>query len=872
MKIFSRMRLAYKVGLALATIVVVVVVITVPVVLKTQSTTTTVTAMTSVITQRTSALTTNSQTFCRQTPCIMYSHYAQTFEINITTSGTYYFHTNGTIDTYGCRYVDTINASDPYTNRLLCDDNGYDNGQFMLVVLLESTSKNFIVVSTKTIGVTGSFTIIGTGPSSIDFIPKDISSTTTITLSKYESILTNNSQQFCRTLPCDDYIYYAQAFEINVTTNGTYYIRFISGINMYGYIYNESVDSTYLYQNLLRSSDFDMVTKQYMVAITLEPTKKYILVATTDSPKAIGSFSIVGSGLGSLNFAPVNISGTSWLRSEYASALTTNSQQFCVHSPCDEYIYYAQAFEINITTNGTYYFRSRSDGNMNIVAYIYNESVDATYPYRNYITFSLLNVGTSQYMMIITLQQMTKYVLVVTTSSPTLTGPFTLIGSGPYFGSFTPVNMTETPWLRSEYSSLLTNNSQQFCRSSPCDEYIFYAQAFEINVTTTGMYYIRSNGTMPTYGYIYNESVDTTYTNRSLLEWNGYNYQNDQFMIIVLLEQMTKYILVVTSYAPQVIGSFTIIGSGPNFHGFTPVNMTESLKFCTYSNMNMKWNQNATTIIGGYGLGNQSNQLAYPVGIFVIDDDDEQSIYIADSNNHRIMKWIFNTTEGQVIAGGNQQGNRTDQLNTPTDMLIDKINDSIIICDQGNRRIVQWSLRNDTIPKIMISNIDCWSLAMDTNRNLYISDYKKNVIKRYNVNDLNETLVIAYQLDEPTFMFIGKNNSVYVTDGGHHRIIRWMENENEGIVVAGAFGNGTSNTRLSYPQGIFVDSLNNIYIVDGNNNRIMQWHQGCQNGQLVIDGNQFNNPKDLTFDRQNNIYIVDTNNHRIQKFHIQHDY
>ena len=31
-----------------------------------------------------------------------------------------------------------------------------------------------------------------------------------------------------------------------------------------------------------------------------------------------------------------------------------------------------------------------------------------------------------------------------------------------------------------------------------------------------------------------------------------------------------------------------------------------------------------------------------------------------------------------------------DQLNRPTDVIVDKKNDSLIICDQGNRRVVRW--------------------------------------------------------------------------------------------------------------------------------------------------------------------------------------
>ncbi|CAF5066469.1 unnamed protein product, partial [Rotaria socialis] len=77
--------------------------------------------------------------------------------------------------------------------------------------------------------------------------------------------------------------------------------------------------------------------------------------------------------------------------------------------------------------------------------------------------------------------------------------------------------------------------------------------------------------------------------------------------------------------------------------------------------------------------------------------------------------------------GGKGQGNGLDQLNHPTDVLIDKETDSLIICDQGNRRVVRWSRRSDTTQgEILINNIWCWGLAMDEQRYVYVSDREKH--------------------------------------------------------------------------------------------------------------------------------------------------
>ncbi len=83
-------------------------------------------------------------------------------------------------------------------------------------------------------------------------------------------------------------------------------------------------------------------------------------------------------------------------------------------------------------------------------------------------------------------------------------------------------------------------------------------------------------------------------------------------------------------------------------------------------------------------------------------------IYIADYGNHRIVEWKSGAKSGQVVAGGNGQGCRFDQLNKPTDVIVDKETNSLIICDRWNRRVVKWSCRNGTKRgETIIENIFC---------------------------------------------------------------------------------------------------------------------------------------------------------------------
>ncbi|CAF5117543.1 unnamed protein product, partial [Rotaria sp. Silwood1] len=68
--------------------------------------------------------------------------------------------------------------------------------------------------------------------------------------------------------------------------------------------------------------------------------------------------------------------------------------------------------------------------------------------------------------------------------------------------------------------------------------------------------------------------------------------------------------------------------------------------------------------------------------------DDSGTIYIADSGNNRVIKWPMNATEGILIGGGNNYGNRTDQLAAPRGVLVDHLG-TVYVADTYNDRIIR---------------------------------------------------------------------------------------------------------------------------------------------------------------------------------------
>ncbi|CAF3368184.1 unnamed protein product, partial [Rotaria sp. Silwood2] len=297
-------------------------------------------------------------------------------------------------------------------------------------------------------------------------------------------------------------------------------------------------------------------------------------------------------------------------------------------------------------------------------------------------------------------------------------------------------------------------------------------------------------------------------------------------------------------------------------------------------NANAKWIQNGVTVAGGNGYGSKMNQLNYPWGLCI---DEDQTVYTADCVNHRILEWKCGAVAGRVVAGGNGGGNRPDQLNYPRDVIIDRERDSLIICDSNNKRIVQWPRQNGTNGETIISNVECLSLTMDDNGFLYIVDYDKHEVRRYQMGE-NQGKVVAGgngqgdrldQLSNPTNVFVDRDHSVYVSDYNNKRVMKWMEGAKHGIVVAGGQDQKNSYTHLSNPLGVVVDQSGTIYVADNRNHRIILLSQGGTHTSVILGGNNegsqsngLSYPIRLSFDRDGILYVGDNGNNRGQKFDI----
>ncbi|CAF3104351.1 unnamed protein product [Rotaria socialis] len=91
----------------------------------------------------------------------------------------------------------------------------------------------------------------------------------------------------------------------------------------------------------------------------------------------------------------------------------------------------------------------------------------------------------------------------------------------------------------------------------------YYYAAIEVRVAMTGYYGITSTSDADTYGSIYTDNFDPAFPDRNLLAKNDDDFGNGQFKLTVFLKSWNRYVLVATTFSPNVTGTFDVNTSGP---------------------------------------------------------------------------------------------------------------------------------------------------------------------------------------------------------------------------------------------------------------------------------------------------------------------
>lgn len=170
--------------------------------------------------------------------------------------------------------------------------------------------------------------------------------------------------------------------------------------------------------------------------------------------------------------------------------------------------------------------------------------------------------------------------------------------------------------------------------------------------------------------------------------------------------------------------------------------------------------------------------------------DNQGFLYISNYKKHEVRRWKMGDQQGILVAGGNGQGNRLDQLNVPTSIFVDN-EESVYVSDYNNNRVMKW---------------------------------KKGAKEGVIVAGLESKGDGLAQLSCPQGLFVDSMGTVYVSDANNQRVMRWSQGAKQGTVIVGGNGPGSKPNQLHSPVGLSFDRQGNLYIADQNNHRIQRFN------------------------------------------------
>lgn len=164
------------------------------------------------------------------------------------------------------------------------------------------------------------------------------------------------------------------------------------------------------------------------------------------------------------------------------------------------------------------------------------------------------------------------------------------------------------------------------------------------------------------------------------------------------------------------------------------------------------WNPIGETYAGNGTAGSALNQLNTPMGIFL---DSNDTLYITDNTNCRVVSYLKNANSGTIVAGSGVCGGALTRLSGNVRYVHVDANGSIYVADYSNSRVVRWT-KGSNVSVIVAGNGTSGST-------------------------LN-------QVNYPYGLWVDSNSNVYVAELNNQRVTKWTPGATAGVVVAGVSG------------------------------------------------------------------------------------
>ncbi|CAF0741571.1 unnamed protein product [Adineta steineri] len=287
-------------------------------------------------------------------------------------------------------------------------------------------------------------------------------------------------------------------------------------------------------------------------------------------------------------------------------------------------------------------------------------------------------------------------------------------------------------------------------------------------------------------------------------------------------------------------------------------------------------------LVGCDGVGSQSNQLNDP---FSFCFDGSGNMFITDSVNHRIQKFLFikdsfalsfNQPNFSSTPNWNSTGitiaNQSIVGKNPLAIFVNT-NNTIYVANKEINAIVIWDDESANPTKIIHGNFEePISLFVTSNGDIYIDDGQKNGrVQKWNA-ERNIFVTVMNVKSSCWGLFVDVNGTLYCSTFLYRQVVKRSLKDyvmTSYCVAAGTGIEGSDSNQLDGPLGIFVDVNFDLYVADCENDRVQLFQSGESNGITVAGRTSLSStieldcPSGIILDAKKYLFIVDQFNHRI---------
>lgn len=278
---------------------------------------------------------------------------------------------------------------------------------------------------------------------------------------------------------------------------------------------------------------------------------------------------------------------------------------------------------------------------------------------------------------------------------------------------------------------------------------------------------------------------------------------------------------------------------------------------------NATWNLSAMTFASQSVIGSA------PYAIFV---NNKNTVYTLNRDNGTLLVWFNQTNLVRKKIAGNASALLT---------IFVSDNDEIFV-DNGDlfNRVDKYTLNSTDNETIVYVCKSCFGLFIDRLNNFYCALANSNQVIRKSLNRTDSSWSVVAgtgswglapdRLDIPRGIFVDTDLNLYVSDFNNNRIQLFPFGQLNGTTVAGN-GSLTYTIELNGPTSVILDADRYLFIVDSLNHRIIgsgpdgfRCIAACNGTGLGASGMQY--PRTMSFDNDGNLFISDQLGKRIQKF------